>query len=326
MPDWKSIGGNVLLAAASLGLCVLAAEIALRAAGYEYSPLDIEVARNDQRVQHVFGDHHFVYDPDLIWRPKRNYSVFNDQGLRGPVLETPKPAGTYRVFTIGDSNTLGWAGKGGANWPEYMGELLTEVNDRSVVVNAGVWGYSSFQGLIQFRQMLDYEPDLVLISFGSNDAHLVYFSDAEFGYQRIRDARLDHFLVRSRLGQLALSLLNTRSSAASGELRHRVPLDDYKSNLTSIIELARARDVQIVLLTRPYMGVNLDPRGWMRFGSDYNTATAEVGASQGVPVVDVYSLFKDREQLFEDDSHFTEEGHRIAARLIFEHVLATSPD
>ena len=40
----------------------------------------------------------------------------------------------YWVFTIGDSNTLGWAGKGGANWPEYMGELLKERSNGRIAV------------------------------------------------------------------------------------------------------------------------------------------------------------------------------------------------
>jgi len=39
-----------------------------------------------------------------------------------------------------------------------------------------------------------------------------------------------------------------------------------------------------------------------------------------VPIVDVYSFFKDRTDLFADESHFTAEGHQLAARIVFDHL------
>ena len=42
---------------------------------------------------------------------------------------------------------------------------------RFEVLNAGVAGYSSHQGVLRFLQEVDrYQPDLVLVSFGWNDA------------------------------------------------------------------------------------------------------------------------------------------------------------
>jgi len=322
----REILANLLLMAGTLFLCGVMAEVGLRILGYEYSPLDIQVARNDSRVQHVFEDHYFIYDPDLIWRPKRNYDVFNEQGFRGPVLESPKPAGRYRIFTVGDSNTLGWAGDEGANWPEVLDDLLAEGDGEAEVVNAGVWGYTSYQGVLRFRETLPFEPDLVLISFGSNDAHPVYFEDKDFGYQRIWDARLDHLLVRLRLGQAALSLMNRSSATSEGELGHRVSLPDYRRNLEIIIDEARAAGIKVILMTRPYVGQTVDSRRWSFYASDYNATTGEVAEEYGVPLIDLYSLFRTREDLFEDPSHFTEEGHDLAARIVYEQVLATIRD
>ena len=48
------------------------------------------------------------------------------------------------------------------------------------VANAGVYGYSSFQGLRRFHELLRYHPDVVTWSFGANDAQtLRAFTEAE---------------------------------------------------------------------------------------------------------------------------------------------------
>jgi len=96
--------------------------------------------------------------------------VFNSQGFRGKELGG-KQHGEFRIFTIGDSNTLGWGGSEDApNWPVHLEDLLQESNNRFTVINAGVWGYTSFQGMRRFKEVLGYDPDMVIISFGSNDA------------------------------------------------------------------------------------------------------------------------------------------------------------
>ena len=40
-----------------------------------------------------------------------------------------------------------------------------------------------------------------------------------------------------------------------------------------------------------------------------------------VPVIDVYGAFHGREELFDDESHFGVEGHRLASMLIHEQLL-----
>jgi len=114
-------------------------ELALRLADYTYNPLQIDARRlAENRPQALFEDKNFVYDPETIWTPRKSYGVFNAQGFRGPELSGPKAPGEFRIFAVGDSNTLGWAGSRGANWPTFLGALLAHRNQRFVVVNAGV--------------------------------------------------------------------------------------------------------------------------------------------------------------------------------------------
>ena len=68
---------NAALAVFSVVLTLAAVEGVLALAGYEYTPLSIEAAPGaDARQYHLFEDSNFVYDPDLIWRPKAGFSVF----------------------------------------------------------------------------------------------------------------------------------------------------------------------------------------------------------------------------------------------------------
>ena len=40
-----------------------------------------------------------------------------------------------------------------------------------------------------------------------------------------------------------------------------------------------------------------------------------------LPLIDLYHDFKDREDFFLDESHFTREGHERAARIVYRHLL-----
>jgi lysophospholipase L1-like esterase len=106
----------------------------------------------------------------------------------------------------------------------------------------------------------------------------------------------------------------------------RVSLDDYRANLREMVRLCRERGARPVLLTRPFEGHTHDEESWKSVGPDYNQVTREVATELGAPLVDVYREFKRRKDLFEDESHFTREGHAEAAKFIFAElapVLAT---
>jgi lysophospholipase L1-like esterase len=59
---------------------------------------------------------------------------------------------------------------------------------------------------------------------------------------------------------------------------------------------------------------------WKSFGHDYNAATAEIAEELEVPLIDLYAHFKDRDDFFADESHFTEEGHALAAEIVLQRL------
>jgi lysophospholipase L1-like esterase len=303
-------------------------EFALRASGYQYSPVKIGTNVNsDFREQHAFQDRHLVYDPDLIWRPlSGQFSPFNPQGFRGATVDPEKRPSTLRIIAIGDSNTFGWDVDEGANWPSQLQGLFSASRPGTEVINAGVWGYTSFQGLQRFKEMLAFHPDLVLVSFGGNDAHPVTVPDVEYVRRHDRIERVTRATRKLRLAQLAVAVWDrAQMMNDGGKLGPRVSLDDYKAHLREIVREGRERGVRVVLLTRPYVGESTDPASWKTYAPQYNAATIEIGRTENVPVIDVYAAFKDHPDVFDDEAHFGVKGHRMAAELLHAELAKLLP-
>jgi lysophospholipase L1-like esterase len=311
---------RVFVVVAAVVFSVAGAELALRASGYRYSPVQIGAGvKDDWREEHAFGDRNLVYDPVLIWRPlSGQFSPFNPQGFRGAPIDAAKPSGTLRVFALGDSNTFGWDVDEGVNWPAQLQRLFDASRPQTEVINAGVWGYTSYQGLRRFHELLAYAPDVVLVSFGANDAHQVTVADADYVRSHDRIESLTRATSRLRLAQLLVQGWDVArmKTAQGGALRPRVSLDEYRTNLREMISAGRDRHVQVVLLTRPFVGSSTDPASWKTYAPSYNAVTRDTGRDEHVPVIDVYEAFLDKAPLFDDESHFGVEGHRLAAELI----------
>lgn len=295
----------LLLGGFIVALCL--AEVGLHAFDYRYSPL--QVVASDYRGYHAFKDKHFVHDPKAFWRPRKGVLGFDSHGYKGKELPEPKPPGEFRILAIGDSNTLGWSGPGEPSWPMYLEQEL----GRSVrVVNAGVYGYTSYQGLVRLDQALGTWPDLVLVSFGGNDALRVPMSDHDYAAR----AWVENAMLMLRLGHLALKVRDAIASPpAMDSLVPRVSYEEYTRNLTTMIERCRKAGVQIALLTRPFLGDTEDIP--LKLSSlEYNKLTAMVSEVHGVLLIDVYEHFAGMERFFTDYMHFNEEGHKRAARFI----------
>jgi lysophospholipase L1-like esterase len=318
--------GKLWLLLGSLLFSLLLSEGLLRIAGYHYSPLKIvrrSTTQRDDRYEEVFRSSTFVFDPSLIWRPRPGAGPFNSEGYPGPVEPLAKREGTYRIIAVGDSNTLGRWDPHGANWPS----LLSEEDHHLDVINAGVVGYSSFQGVRRLTEALVYKPDMILVSFGANDAHVVHLSDAEY----LREVSWRRW-VWTRAGMLRTAQLLVDASDRWAEYGRRgevfvqrVGPEEYRNNLQEMVRLAREKGVRPVLLTRPFRGSSEDPMAWKSRAPAYNNITREVAAREAVTLVDVYAFFAARNEAFEDESHFNAQGHKEAAKLVYRQIRGLLP-
>lgn len=79
------------------------------------------------------------------------------------------------VVALGDSNTeLTWHTRGHLNWCGYLQEALFETygRNRCWVINSGCCGDTAAEALARLDEdVLRFDPDLVIISYGMNDAN-----------------------------------------------------------------------------------------------------------------------------------------------------------
>lgn len=116
------------------------------------------------------------YHPELGWvrrfLPDPTH-VLNAEGFRyDRDVDKDKPDDRFRAFTLGDSQTYG----AGLDWNQtytYVAEqeLRSRHGGDIEVINTGISGYGSLQALRLIRlQLLDYDPDLIIIDCRTRDA------------------------------------------------------------------------------------------------------------------------------------------------------------
>lgn len=275
------------------------------------------VKGDDFRDWHIVGDQLRERDPELGWIPKAE-SPYNKQRFRGAVLNSTKLPNEFRIFAYGDSNTDGDIA---GSWPE---ELAKEFGDKKKVINAGVAGYSSQQGLLRLKREADmFKPDLVLFSFGWNDVAKATSSDHMYEpmntiqYWILKYAmQLDSVLVLNQ------ALSKGRQLSDSTQV-NRVSIKEYGSNILEASKFAAAKGFKIVFLTRPHR-LSIDELrksdGWRSEVPDYNQALRDLAVSSSIDIVDVENVFDGRPEFFSDECHFDNGGKKKMSQFIYSEL------
>jgi hypothetical protein len=96
---------------------------------------------------------------------------FNSQGMRADRdYAYVKPAGTKRIITIGDSFTSGVGAELDQTFSSVLERELNRAGQRIEVLNTGIGGFSTAEACLYLeRELLKYEPDLVVHTYCSND-------------------------------------------------------------------------------------------------------------------------------------------------------------
>lgn len=127
---------------------------------------------------------HYVVDADFGIKYKPGYYTNTDKpspigftgninslGYRGHEWKKEKAPGVTRIIAVGDSVVLGLGTtRDGADWPTQLGLIL---GPKYEVLNAGLGGNTSANVLYRLEtELLEYKPDLILVSVGSNDMNI----------------------------------------------------------------------------------------------------------------------------------------------------------
>jgi hypothetical protein len=341
------------------GLLMVAIELSARAVVNHIAP-----SLRERMVQHAlvvepsqwkFRAHPFLqyvgnqhYTPSYSGQP-----TFNALGFRGEERPRQKPVGTIRIVCLGGSTTED-------GYPElmeaYLNERAGQNGVRFEVLNFGLAGYTSAHSLISFvLDAVDFGPDYAVFDQGWNDKAVpatgtftspTFRSDysnthKEFSLPPIWDAPLIRASVIYRelrtlthpydaWTSFSQAIYRLRPVEALNNPRYQGPsnIETFWRNAQTVIDVARARGIQPVVVTQPRAN---DPRihrfdeGW--FIDATNAIVREKAANRSdVVFVDVAARMGGDRPIFTDLGHLTWDGRREKATLIGEAILAHRAD
>lgn len=325
----------------------LVCEILLRVAGFQYDT-------RPRYLEFNFPNPHElreIFEPDaiLLWKLRpgmvmgEGIEPINSKGFRGREFADEKPKGRIRIIAVGDSVTFGAE----MSYPALLEECLGSSYE---VINAGVPGYSSFQGLKLLEKYLPaYQPDVLIVMYGWNDHWLAWgFSDSEQKFSFADTSRRFSLLRELKIFQFLAWLLSGTERITPSKFR--VSLNEYRANIQQIIALANAHGAKVMLLTAPSalsLGVVPDFLFHLKFIDDnpdspqsqtamrlkklhesYNDVVRGIAAENpDVKLVDISKQWDglDVSKFFRNPSkdviHPNGDGYRLIARTICDTIL-----
>jgi lysophospholipase L1-like esterase len=267
-------------------LLLLSGEVITRLTMTHVDSLDMFVNTVQQKMQ-VAGAQSTIFegDPLLLWRLKPNldhaYWDFTDvstnaQSFRADYPIGTKPAGTFRIVCLGDSVTFGyrvppvWPERPRDYNPEWQPypmllekELRNANPDRRIeVFPMAVPGYTSHQGLAWLRRDIGYlKPDVVIASFGWNDASLSDAPDRETIDTRWSPVAIRWLIDHSQAFAHATRWLRSRNQVKP--VVHtpvsRVSQQEYVDNFNAIVQLAKDHGAAVIVIGAPYRDSTTNP-------------------------------------------------------------------
>ena len=287
----------------------------------------------------------FEVDPVLFWKPIANTPFTGPAGLRLPApTNKSKKEGVFRIGVIGDSCSF----LGLNLYPNRFAELVREKTGREVeVVNASCPGYTSLQGVRRLADVWDWQPDLILVYFGWNDhwKSLNGETDRDVMQRQLLSDQARTWLGKSRIFWCLYSLRTKLAPAVSiSRAPVRVPLEDYRENLQSILRDAEGHGCPTIFVTAPSAYHDGQVPQWAfgffgefykmspdevvsipRMHEAYNDIVREVAASSSTAaVLDIAQQWsspsevqKDPERFRGDRIHLTDPGHQEIAEQLY---------
>lgn len=189
------------------------------------------------------------------WEPEPGAGPFNADGFIGATVPKERSAGVRRVALLGDSCTQ----FGDPPYSQLLADLWRERHGEALeVINAGVMGYSTVQGLRRLETaVLPFKPDAVAIYFGWND-HWMWSqrTDAELFAPAAAESWLRGVGRRLRASRVVQGLTlvgeNLAPPVDAGARKVlRVPLADYAACLRSMADLCRSHGAAALFVTAP---------------------------------------------------------------------------
>ena len=272
-----------------------------------------------------------------------NLSTFNNFGFVGRDFAYAKPPGVIRIAALGASTTAdGYP----AMLEEYLNARVAAQSNRFEVMNFGQGYWTSAHVLVNFvLNVIDFAPDYVIIHQAANDEH-ARASEAEFRGDYSHHLKVfqqprivDRYILRVSVPYRALKFyLNPNPEwmfvEAASQIRRKEPqralnareLGVFRRNIETIIDVASARQIKVVLTTMPRLTDEhlhhidqFNAKGIDQF----NEVLRSIAANHDrLLFVDLDKLMTGKENhLFLDPVHVNDTGKRMKADYLGKRII-----
>ena len=336
-------------------LLLLGIEVGTRLTLPYISSLDLFVVTAQQKAQVADSIHSTIFegDPLLLWRLKPNldhvvwdFTVLstNAQHLRSDRPLQKKEAGALRIVCLGDSVTFGY--RVPTVWPDRPNEydraalpypMLLEKELRAAnpnkqieVLTMAVPGYTSHQGLAWLRRDIDrLKPDLLIISFGWNDASFSDVPDREAIRTSWSAVTVRWLVDHSQAFAHATHWLRAGQRPGSKVVRPapRVSDRDYLNNMLAMAQLGNQQHAAVVIMAAPYRDRVTNPAEAATM-QRYREGLRSVSRQNGIPFLELLELtpeaYPANEGWFGELIHPNYMGHRLLTAELLKLLAQTS--
>ena len=240
--------------------------------------------------------------------------------FRNGKVSLQKPSNEVRIISFGGSTTVN--ARAGISYPEILENKFAEDgNSCSVrVLNAGGDGYSTAHTLVNLSlRNLDVKPDIITVYENINDLSAIWFGDdvtSDYANKyktdfylgfRHRTGFIAELTKVSRLARFVASRVNAIAFPAHENFPNRdytLGLEYFKRNLRSIVGVARAHNIRVVLASQAAKSDFRTNPGFVA----YNNAVRDLAEEEGVVFVDIASALTDDDLFLNDSIHNNRKG------------------
>ncbi len=317
----KKLGFSALAGLLALGALELGLRAFTREVGYASIP--------DETVRAHVEQEAMKYDPLLGWTraelPMPKLGI-NAEGFRYGDVEQQKPAGTWRAFTLGDSQTYGAGVAAHQSYTAFAEQDLRQrLSDgrQLELINTGISGYTSLQALRLIRsKLLDWQPDLLVVDCRTHDSARDDVLDPTMNAGRLRQ-----LLFHSRtyyLLHFAIERLRPRHARPMRGGSLDTPAAELQANFGNhelILELTRREGIDLLFVDYPFW--ETAPQGSQKEDKVICLAPRRE-LPEGVPVAPICEALqrsgKRPSELFLDNNHLSVLGNQIAGQALAEAI------
>jgi hypothetical protein len=243
-------------------------EASLRLAGFRFYPSDLRfILDNDERLFVLDGGSSFY-----VTNPKKA-RIFIDQKF--PV---EKKKNTFRIFILGES-VVNYLGKFGALKEKLRSRYPSKDFE---IINVGGLSYGSSRLLIAFPEILEYNPDLIILYSGNNEFEedmlrampkenfltrlnnkFLYFRAYQLISKLYADVRMVYLrsqcLAQAKQPSLLFSLPSPNWNKVFGAAEKNNIYAAYQKNIETMATIARAQSVKLIISTVAYNQIGSPP-------------------------------------------------------------------